>query len=207
MTSVRIYKRGTPVGKNQMLLRYDWSGTTDFILTITKEMVAVYIMRTSPANYSDAFRQATIMKASDIRGWQAIMDQDERFYEYVKSMKRSECKRLYERYKPKPRTEYVLTWLNGRICMKSFRSLVAAKKSFERCEWPCSLAAGNGGQWRGIASKRPETLITAFRAQRSADYPKGLQIEREKCRDEKKTCEGCPIGDCSTMRKLKGEQA
>lgn len=204
MRKPRIY-RGGEIGKNQTLLRYDEFGDVDFLVTITRDNVVCYIARTEGKTYSQAFREAAIIYSSD-KGWGAIMDEDERFYEYLKSVHKGACRHLLTRRRSEIKRSWAVTWYNRRICIKEFVSSQKALRWFEKCPFPSSLSYFDGSKWSGMASKATETLIRAFRAEGTVNSPRALQIERERCRDGIPDCTSCPIKDCETMRKLKGER-
>lgn len=89
----RIYHKGR-ITRNQILIRYpELYGETDFIVTITDGLVALYVSAMERKPYSESVAMAAEMKKSE-QGWADVLGDDECFYEFVKRTRKKDCRRL-----------------------------------------------------------------------------------------------------------------
>lgn len=190
------------LSKNDILLHYEELGEIDIKISITLQLVADYIQSFSGVSKEYAKKEALSMR-DPIKGWAAVMDDDERFYGW--------CKYQFFNLATKRRAqnrECALFWVeNGSVRINNLKTKESALRAFKRlagadrsaCVY---LKKTNGrGLWQNPWLKH--------RADELIKYVEEKYLEKEpdeltKCRRQRcvPSCEKClRFETCATRRK------
>lgn len=192
--------------KNDILVRYEELNGYDYKFRISEKIVAAYIVAYSGVSDQSAMAMALEMRDPEL-GWAMVMDQDERFYEWVKRVFKQDALDAFHNR----RKEYVVFWGESeKLKQADFKRIKYAFDCYKEKTskgFPCAVYVRNNGtlHCNPIRQKnKPYDLTDKVRAL----VNNGLDDKSEcgRCRISRgvKSCkECCRYRDCRTRMEAK----